>query len=224
MKLHVVILAAGHGNRMKSTLAKVLHPLGGIPMLERIIRTAQALNPYKIHVIYGKHTDNLATALPHLAVNWVCQKKQLGTGHALLQALPFCDDQDRVLSLFGDGPLVSDTLLKKLLKETPQDELGLVVAEYDNPTGFGRIIRNEIGQITGIVEEKDTNPHEKKIQEINTGILTAPVHLLKQWLPHLKNKNAQHEYYLTDIVSTAVQQGHAVGGILISLLTQKPAI
>lgn len=213
MKLHVVILAAGHGNRMRSNLAKVLHPLGGIPMLERIINTVRTIRPYKIHVIYGNRSDDLPSILSHLPVNWVCQKKQLGTAHALMQALPFCQDNARILSLFGDVPLISATTLKKLLHETPLNELGLVVTEHNDPTGFGRIIRNEVGSIIDIVEEKDATKEEKKIKEVNTGILTAPAKLLKQWLPHLKNKNAQKEYYLTDIVSIAAQNGCAIGGI-----------
>ena len=214
MKLHVVILAAGHGSRMHSTLTKVLHPIGGIPMLERIIHTSQQLKPYKVHVIYGNNTDNLPKALPHLPISWVFQKKQLGTGHALLQALPLCGEKDRILVLSGDTPLITAATLKNLLSETPANEIGLVVTEQQNPTGFGRIVRNEIGQMVRIVEEKDATLDEKKIKEINTGILTAPAKLLKQWLPLLKNDNAQKEYYLTDIISIAVQQNHTVGGIV----------
>jgi bifunctional UDP-N-acetylglucosamine pyrophosphorylase/glucosamine-1-phosphate N-acetyltransferase len=213
MNLNVVILAAGHGNRMQSDLAKVLHPIGGIPMLERIVNTVQLLKPHQIHIVYGNHTDNLRSILSHLPVNWVCQKKQLGTAHALMQALPFCHENDRLLSLFGDVPLISTPTLKQLLDETPETGLGIVVTEYNNPTGFGRIIRNEMGQIIKIVEEKDATCEEKKIKEVNTGILTASAHMLKEWLPKLKNKNAQHEYYLTDIISVAAHNGYSIGGV-----------
>jgi bifunctional UDP-N-acetylglucosamine pyrophosphorylase/glucosamine-1-phosphate N-acetyltransferase len=214
MKLHVVILAAGHGKRMRSSTIKVLHTIGGIPMLEHVILTAKKLHPYQIHVIYGQHSSHLLDIFSRLHVHWICQQKQLGTGHAVLQVLPFCDTEDRVLVLFGDTPLIPYTLLDKLLTQTPSNELGLITAISDDPTGLGRIIRNNMGQITRIVEEKDTSASEKKIKEINTGMLTAPAALLKQWLPDLKNNNAQREYYITDIIATAAEQGYGVSSVL----------
>jgi len=213
MHLHVIILAAGRGKRMKSDIAKVQHPLGGVPMLERVVRTAQALHPQQIHIIYGNHGDHLKDELNYLPVNWVFQKEQKGTGHAVMQALPFCKKGERVLVLYGDVPLISEITLKQLLKETPENGLGLVVAEFENPTGLGRIVRNEMGNIVAIVEEKDANAQEKQIREINTGILTATTNHLKEWLPKLKTSNRQQEYYLTDIVELAVKDGIYVGGV-----------
>jgi len=214
MGLSIVILAAGKGERMASDIPKILHPLGGIPLLERVVSTVQALKADKIHIVYGNGGSAVHDELSYLPVHWVRQEEQLGTGHAVLQALPHCKDDDQVLVLYGDVPLISLKTLRHLLKNTPHTGLGLVVAELENPTGLGRIIRNEMGNIVRIVEHKDATPTQLKICEINTGIMTATVQRLKNWLPQLKNSNCQKEYYLTDIVALAVADGYPVGGIM----------
>lgn len=214
MRLTVVILAAGKGKRMASNIPKVLHSLGGIPLLERVVKTAQTLNADKIHVVYG--TDDgrqVREKLSYLSVNWVEQEKQLGTGHALLQAIPLCSDEDQILVLYADVPLISSQTLTYLLQNTPTDGLGLVATESPNPQGFGRIIRDEYGNIIEIVEHKDAHDQQRKICEINTGILTASAKNLKNWLPYITNNNRQKEYYLTDMVALASAMGFAVKSV-----------
>ena len=214
MGLNVVVLAAGNGKRMASQLPKVLHPIAGVSMLERVVTTAQALKPDVIHVIYGNGGELVPTTLKHLSVNWIKQDEQLGTGHAVSQALPFCNPKDKVLVLYGDVPLISIRTLRQLSRDTPNNGLGIVVTELKDPSGFGRIIRNEMGNIIAIIEHKDATPAQRKIREINTGILTTSAKHLKNWLPKLKNENKQGEYYLTDIVELAVDNGHPVGGVM----------
>ena len=214
MGLKVVILAAGKGKRMASNVSKVLHPLGGIPLLQRVVNTAESLNPDDIFVVYGNGGSYVRDQLSDLAVTWVKQDEQLGTGHAVLQAIPACKHNDNVLVLYGDVPLITTKTLKQLLKDTPRNGLGLMVTELEDPSGFGRIIRNEMGNIVAIVEEKDATNVQRRIKEINTGIISASAKLLKSWLPVLKNNNKQQEYYLTDIVALAVSSGHPVGGIM----------
>lgn len=214
MGLNVVILAAGKGTRMKSDIPKVMHKLAGVPMLERVVNTACELSPKSIQVVYGNGGDQVREALAHLPVKWVLQEEQLGTGHAVMQALPHCDDDDRILVLYGDVPLISSETLSQLVHNTADQAVGLVVTLLEDPTGMGRIVRDEMGNITAIVEHKDANEQQLKIKEINTGICTTSVRNLNTWLPALKNNNAQGEYYLTDIVSQAVQDGVSVGGIL----------
>ncbi len=214
MGLSVIVLAAGNGKRMFSGVPKVLHELAGVPMVERVVRTAEQLNPDSIHVVYGSGGAQVRQSLTHLPVNWIKQEERQGTGHAVSQAVPFCHKDDQVLVLYGDVPLISEETLSKLLQQTPDSALGLVIIDKKNPSGLGRIIRNELGNITAIVEEKDATELEKKITEVNTGILTASVKQLQKWLPQLKNDNKQNEYYLTDIVSFAVRDGIAVGGVI----------
>ena len=192
---------------------KVMHALGGIPMIERVVATAQSLNPIGIHVVYGNGGETLRDAFPNLPVSWVFQKEQLGTGHAVIQALPDCRDDERVLVLYGDVPLISVNTLRLLLKETPKDGIGLLVTKVDNPAGFGRIVRDHDDNIVGIVEEKEATSTQRAIEEINTGIVTAPAKFLKTHLPRLSNKNAQKEYYLTDMISLAVEAGIPVRGV-----------
>lgn len=213
MSLSIVILAAGSGSRMKSNLPKVLHPLGGMPMLERIINTAQELNPKSIHIVYGARGEQVKQSMSHCDVNWVYQDQQLGTGHAVMQVMPELDTKDQVVVLFGDVPLISANTLRKLIDETPLNGLGVIISELDDPTGFGRIIRNDTGNIIRIVEQRDGNEKELDIKEINTGIMTGSVEHFKDWLPQLKDCNAQKEYYLTDIVSLAVNDGFYVGAV-----------
>lgn len=212
MGLHIVILAAGKGQRMMSDLPKVLHPLGGKPLLERVVNTAQQLAPQAIHVVYGNGGSMVSQTLRHLPVNWVEQSQLLGTGHAVAQALPHCGDAEKILVLYGDVPLIAVESLKTLLEKTPADGLGLIVAELANPQGFGRIIRDDHGHIVAIVEQRDANVQQQAIKEINTGIITTSTRNLKKWLPQLKNTNHQQEYYLTDIIALAAQEGLAIYG------------
>src|SRR3990167_9703787 len=213
MTLHVIILAAGNGKRMNSDIPKVLHRLAGVALLEHVIRTAKTLDA-SVHVVHGNGGSRVQETLNYLDVHWVKQEEQLGTGHAVLQAMPFCEDSDQILVLYGDVPLISTRTIKQLLKDTPPNGLGLVITELKDPSGFGRIIRNEMGNILAIVEDKDANEQQLKIREINTGILTAKARLMKKWLPALKKENKQSEYYLTDVVSLAVDDGHPVGGVM----------
>lgn len=213
MSLSIVILAAGSGKRMRSGVPKVLHQLAGKPMLEHVVNTAEQLNPEEIFVVYGNGGDLVPTAMQHLPIKWVLQETPKGTGHAVLQALPQVNQQHQVLVLYGDVPLISLATLQRLIDNTPKNAVGLVVAEFNNPTGFGRIIRNDMGNIVAIIEEKDTNEQQKKIREINTGILTTSAKHLGEWLPKLTNHNNQGEFYLTDIIAMAEQDGISVGGV-----------
>jgi len=202
MGLHIIILAAGEGKRMHSRLPKGLHQLGGETLLARIVATAQALGPDGVHVVHGDERV-LPAQLPTLAVNWVLQTEQLGTGHAVATAIDGLQPKDQVLVLAGDVPLISPKTLRPLLAQAPAEGLGLVVAQFVDPQGLGRMIRDTAGHITGIVEERDATAAQRKIQEINAGILTASVKLLKTLLPKVTNKNAQGEYYLTDVIALA---------------------
>jgi bifunctional UDP-N-acetylglucosamine pyrophosphorylase / glucosamine-1-phosphate N-acetyltransferase len=213
MALKIVVLAAGKGSRMFSVLPKVMHTIAGVPMLERVVRTAQKLNPQEIFVVHGLGSGTkVVEFMDYLPVTWVAQKEQLGTGHAVQQVLPLCNSDDRLLVLYGDVPLISEEILNELLKSTPMQGLGLIVTEMKDPTGFGRIVRNELGNILQIVEHRDADSEQLKLKEINTGIMIASIEHLNSWLPKLKNKNHQKEYYLTDIVAIAVSEGVAIGG------------
>jgi len=206
MSFSVVILAAGKGTRMYSDLPKVLHPLGGKPMVKHVIDTCKELGAENIHLIYGHGADEMKLALADEPVHWIEQKEQLGTGHALAQASPFFKDDEQILVLYADTPLIKPATLRMLLDTQPTNVKGisLLTVKLDNPTGYGRIIRNKFnGRISAIVEEKDATESEKKITEVNTGILVATGGDLKIWLAALKNDNAQGEYYLTDIISMA---------------------
>lgn len=206
--MNVVILAAGMGKRMQSALPKVLHPLAGKPLLSHVLDTARSLSASQLCVIYGhggaavldmlaKQPEKVATAL---------QEPQLGTGHAVMQALPELDDSAATLILYGDVPLTTSASLQALVDVAGKDKLGILTVVQDDPTGLGRIVR-ENGEIVRIVEQKDANEAERAIKEINSGILVVPTARLKQWLGALKNNNAQGEYYLTDIVAMAVADG-----------------
>ncbi len=205
MALQVVILAAGLGQRMRSSLPKVLHLLAGKPLLAHILETAQALQPQQIHVVYGHGGEQLKAQFAHYPIHWVEQRQQLGTGHALQQALPHLAEQDQVLSLYGDVPLLSLHTLQQLLQQTPKHGLGLVTAQAPNPYGLGRMVRGAQGQVLAIVEERDATPEQRQLTEIYSGILTTSVHHLQQWLPQLQANNAQNEYYITAIIPLAVQ-------------------
>lgn len=217
MHLNVVILAAGEGKRMSSTLPKVLHQIGGKPMLARVIATAASLKPNKILVIHGKNGDRVKKELEHLNVKWVHQAEQLGTGHAVLQALPHCINNSQTLILCGDVPLLTKNLLQKLITATSPTEIGMIVANLDNPEGFGRIIRNNENEVTGIVEQKDANEKQLNIKEINSGIFLVPTILLKKYLPKLSAQNKQGEYYLTDIISLAVKEQRSIKSVTATM-------
>lgn len=210
--LSVVILAAGKGTRMYSDLPKVLHPLAGKPMVQHVIDTALKLGAQNVHLVYGHGGDLLKEKLSDQPLNWVLQAEQLGTGHAMQQAAPdFSDDED-VLMLYGDVPLISGETLQRLLAAKPQGGIGLLTVKLANPTGYGRIVR-ENDNVVGIVEHKDATAEQHKINEINTGILVASGRDLKRWLGKLNNNNAQGEYYITDIIALAHQEGHRIEAV-----------
>ncbi len=207
MKLGVVILAAGQGTRMRSNLPKVLHHLAGRPLLQHVISTARQLSPERIVVVYGHGGEQVREAHPEPELIWVEQAEQLGTGHAVEQALPELQSLDRVLVLYGDVPLITAATLTELLQAASGTDLALLTAELDDPNGYGRIVRNDKGAVLRIVEQKDASAGEQAIREINTGFLVADCTKLATWIERLENSNAQGEFYLTDIVELAVAGG-----------------
>ncbi|MET3434224.1 bifunctional UDP-N-acetylglucosamine pyrophosphorylase/glucosamine-1-phosphate N-acetyltransferase [Herbaspirillum seropedicae] len=204
--MNIVILAAGMGKRMQSSLPKVLHPLAGKPLLGHVIDTARALAPSRLCVIYGHGGDAVPQAFADGDLAFARQEPQLGTGHAVMQALPHLEDGVPTLVLYGDVPLTTAASLQRLLAAAGQDKLGVLTVTLDDPTGYGRIVR-ENGKITRIVEQKDASPAERAITEVNTGIIVAPTARLRDWLAKLSNDNAQGEYYLTDVIAAAVADG-----------------
>ncbi len=204
--MNVVILAAGMGKRMQSDLPKVLHALGGKPLLSHVIDTARQLSPSRCCVIYGHGGDAVPSRLAADDLHFVLQEPQLGTGHAVMQAVPVLDDEAPTLVLYGDVPLTTLDTLKTLVATAGSDKLAVLTVMLDDPTGYGRIVR-EHQRIVRIVEQKDANDTERTIREVNTGILVAPTRKLKAWLSRLSNDNAQREYYLTDIIAQAVNDG-----------------
>lgn len=203
--LDVVILAAGHGKRMYSDVPKVLHKLAGKYLLQYIVETVNKLSPQSIYVIYGNGGNQVPSSLSNLTVTWVKQKEILGTGHAVLQALPqIKNDTHHVLILLGDTPLIHASTLKKLIFNTKANEIGLITLKTPDPSGLGRILRNVKGEVIKIIEEKEATANQKNINEVNSGIFCVPANFLKKWLPNLKKMNAQGEYYLTDIIEMAV--------------------
>lgn len=215
MGLHIVILAAGRGQRMRSTLPKVLHTIAGQSMLEHVISTAQLLQPEKIHVIIGHGAETIQAACQDLQVNWITQTEQLGTGHAVLQALPHIPKKAQILVLYGDVPLLRAETLQALLQITQADALGLLVATVPNPHGLGRILRDPQNQITAIIEEKDANSKQRDITEIYSGICCTTASNLQRWLPQLTDKNAQSEFYLTDIIRFAHAAQHTITSLSV---------
>lgn len=229
MNLHIIILAAGQGKRMYSNTPKVLHQIAGKPMLERVVDTALQLNPDAIHIIYGHGGEHIRKSLPDLPVNWVHQAEQLGTGHAVMQALPHIPPQTQVLVLSADVPLIQASTLHALVEcskvtENHQSVLALLVAHLDDPSGLGRIIRTNQGKVSAIVEEKDANEQEKNIQETYTGICCANSTDLGRWLPLLGNKNAQGEYYLTEIIALAVASNTSIKTLTITDCTETQGV
>ncbi|MDX9666060.1 bifunctional UDP-N-acetylglucosamine diphosphorylase/glucosamine-1-phosphate N-acetyltransferase GlmU [Pseudomonas sp. P5_152] len=209
MSLEIVILAAGQGTRMRSALPKVLHPVAGNSMLGHVIHSARQLQPERIHVVIGHGADAVRERLAADDLNFVLQDQQLGTGHAVAQAVPFIT-ADTVLILYGDVPLIEVETLQRLLTHVAPQQLGLLTVELDDPTGYGRIVRDSAGKVTAIVEQKDANETERAITEGNTGILAVPFERLGDWMSRLSNNNAQGEYYLTDVIAMAVSDGLVV--------------
>ncbi|MGC3962792.1 MAG: bifunctional UDP-N-acetylglucosamine diphosphorylase/glucosamine-1-phosphate N-acetyltransferase GlmU [Rhodocyclaceae bacterium] len=205
--MQIVILAAGQGKRMRSRLPKVLQPIAARPMLAHVLDTARQLSPARICVVYGHGGEHVRAALAAPDIVWAEQAQQLGTGHAVQQALPALDDEGMALVLYGDVPLTRPETLQALVDAAGGQGVGLLTVTMDQPTGYGRIIRNTVGAVQAIVEEKDATPEQRLVREVNTGILCAPVAQLRAWLGRLSNNNAQGEYYLTDIIAMAVADG-----------------
>ncbi|PSW11699.1 bifunctional N-acetylglucosamine-1-phosphate uridyltransferase/glucosamine-1-phosphate acetyltransferase [Photobacterium sanctipauli] len=212
MSFSAVILAAGKGTRMYSNLPKVLHTLAGKPMAKHVIDTCAGLGANQIHLVYGHGGDQMQSVLADEPVNWVLQAEQLGTGHAVNQACPAIADDEKVLILYGDVPLISSETLDNLLDAQPSGGIALLTVVLDDPTGYGRIVRRN-GPVVAIVEQKDATEEQKLIKEINTGVMVANGGDLKRWLAALKNDNAQGEYYLTDIIEAAHNEGRAVEAV-----------
>ncbi|STY62979.1 bifunctional UDP-N-acetylglucosamine diphosphorylase/glucosamine-1-phosphate N-acetyltransferase GlmU [Mannheimia haemolytica] len=211
-QLSVVILAAGKGTRMYSDLPKVLHPVAGKPMVKHVIDTAKQLDAQQIHLIYGHGADLLKARLSEEPVNWVFQAEQLGTGHAMQQAAPFFADDENIVMLYGDAPLITKATLECLIAAKPENGIALLTVELENPTGYGRIIR-ENGSVVAIVEQKDANEAQLKVKEVNTGVMVASGASFKKWLKNLNNNNAQGEYYITDVIAMANQEGFKVQAV-----------
>ncbi len=207
MGLSVVILAAGQGTRMRSALPKVLHQLADKSLLEHVINSAKELGADDIHVVYGHGGDAVPDALSHCDVDWIKQKQQLGTGHAVAQAVPHIPAERQVLVLYGDVPLTSVETLKNLIELGRQSGFGLLTISLEDSSGYGRIVRDETAAVKRIVEHKDATESERQIKEVNTGILAVSRENLARWLEQLDNNNSQGEYYLTDIIAMAVADG-----------------
>ncbi len=211
--LHIVILAAGEGTRMKSSLPKVLQPLGGRPMLTHLLDTAGALDPQGIHVVIGSGADAVSSACAAYDVNWVLQDERRGTGHAVIQAMPHVPDDAAVLVLLGDHPLIPATLLSEMVADYISP-LALLTMEPADPHGYGRILRDPGGNIIGVIEESDAGPEQRRIPEVNTGIIMADADRLRSWLKRLECDNAKREYYLPDIFELARAETGEIQGKL----------
>jgi bifunctional UDP-N-acetylglucosamine pyrophosphorylase/glucosamine-1-phosphate N-acetyltransferase len=210
MPLSVVILAAGQGKRMNSELPKVLQPLAGRPLLGHVLNAAAALGADAIHVVYGHGGERVRAAFSDAPIVWSLQGEQLGTGHAVMQAMPAIADDHLVLVLYGDVPLVDPATLKDLVARGGERSLAVLSVMLEDPTGYGRVLRDNANNVYRIVEQKDATRKEQSVRECNTGLMVAPAGALKRWLNALRNDNAQGEYYLTDIVTSAVRDGFKV--------------
>ena len=211
--LEVIILAAGKGTRMRSAIPKVLHKLAGKPLLEHVVATARKLSPTKIHVVVGHGSEQVSAAVSGDDVTCHKQQNQLGTGHAVAQALPQCDPASNVLILFGDVPLMSAKTLQNLLASTT-DAPSVLAAHIPDPTGYGRVIRDAHQRFVEIVEEKDASEEQRAVQEVNTGVIAAPASLLTTLLSGVNNQNAQAEYYLPDVLGLAREDGMTVNVVV----------
>ncbi len=220
MKLNVVILAAGKGSRMKSKLPKVLQPLAKKPLLSHVLKTSLALSTTKVVVVYGHGGEEVKSLISKefssAPLVWAEQKEQLGTGHAVLQAVEYLEEDSKTLILYGDVPLISKTSLESFIDNTTGIPCGILTVNLPDPTGYGRIIRDDAGAVVEIVEEKDADNTQKQIKEVNTGIMLVDSGLLKKYLPQLKNQNAQGEYYLTDMVKVTSQNNVDINATTIS--------
>jgi len=214
MPLDIVILAAGQGTRMNSSVPKVLHPVAGKPMLQHVIDAARQFGDAGLHVVIGHGADQVREAIVSENIHWALQAEQLGTGHAVQQALPYLQADSTVLVLYGDVPLVNISTLKQLVMLVEENAMALLTVELDNPSGYGRIVRATDGAIQAIVEHKDASEIQRVIREVNTGIMAVPQRHLKKWLAELKNNNAQKEYYLTDVVAFAQRDGVMVNALV----------
>ncbi|MDO6764232.1 bifunctional UDP-N-acetylglucosamine diphosphorylase/glucosamine-1-phosphate N-acetyltransferase GlmU [Agarivorans sp. 1_MG-2023] len=212
MNFSVVILAAGKGTRMRSTLPKVLHKLADKPMVQHVIDTAKRLKPDAIHLIYGHGGDLIQQQIQDPSLNWVEQAEQLGTGHAMQQAAPHFVANQPVVMLYGDTPLISEQTIQRLIEALPNNGIGLLTVDQADPTGYGRIVR-ENGSVAAIVEHKDATPEQLAITEVNTGVLVANSNDFTRWLAQLSNDNAQGEYYVTDIIEMATKEGNVVQAV-----------
>jgi len=210
MKLGILVLAAGKGKRMRSRLPKVLHSLAGRPLLAHVLDTAQALEAARVGVVYGHGGELVPRRMADYDCIWVEQAEQRGTGHAVMQAMPHMQDMDRILVLYGDVPLMRPTTLRRLMETAAATDLGVLTAVLEDPTGYGRIVRDTVGRVVRIVEQRDATADELRIDEVNTGFLVADRARLDDWLARIGNHNAQGEYYLTDILALAVDSGVAV--------------
>ncbi len=220
MPLSVVILAAGQGKRMKSDLPKVLQPLSGRPLLGHVLDTAAGLNAAATYVVYGYGGEQVLKAFEGGGVQWVLQAEQHGTGHAVMQAMPAIPDDHLVLILYGDVPLVQLDTLARLVAAAGENAVSLLSVMLPDPTGYGRIVRDGAGNVVRIVEHKDANAKERNIHESNTGLMCVPAGRLKAWLAALRNDNAQGEYYLTDIIVSAVRSGCEVHAVVAPTVTE----
>jgi bifunctional UDP-N-acetylglucosamine pyrophosphorylase/glucosamine-1-phosphate N-acetyltransferase len=216
----VVILAAGQGKRMNSALPKVLQPLAGKPLLSHVLECAASLGSAATHVVYGHGGELVRTTLGAAPVHWVLQAEQLGTGHAVQQAIPQVPDDHVVLVLYGDVPLVRADTLRQLLALVSTRSMALLTVMLDDPTGYGRVVRNRRGEVQRIVEEKDASAAQRRLREGNSGVLAAPAKLLKRWLAKLKADNSQREYYLTDIIAMAVKDKMQVMPLVAPTVTE----
>jgi bifunctional UDP-N-acetylglucosamine pyrophosphorylase/glucosamine-1-phosphate N-acetyltransferase len=213
--MQITILAAGQGKRMNSRLPKVLQPIAGQAMLSHVLSTSRSLGPRTLCVVVGHGGDQVRAALAAPDIVWAEQAQQLGTGHAVQQAMPMLGDEGAVLVLYGDVPLIRAQTLHKLVEAAGSSRVALLTVNLADPSGYGRIVRNLNGQVVAIVEEKDASAEQKGIGEVNTGIMCVPSSLLRGWLGRLQNNNAQAEYYLTDIIGMAVGDG-------VEVVTQQP--
>ena len=212
MPISVVILAAGKGTRMRSDLPKVLHPIAKKPMVQHVIDTVKQLDVNDIHLVYGHGAELLKSRIKDDKLDWVLQAEQLGTGHAVQQAADQFKADEQILILYGDVPLISQETLTHLCQSQPEGGIGLLTVHLDDPTGYGRIERID-GDVSAIVEQKDASQNQREIKEVNTGILVASAHDLRRWLPALRNDNAAGEYYITDIIKMAHQEGRIVSTV-----------
>lgn len=214
MKSFPIILAAGQGTRMRSSLPKVLHSIGGKSMLQHVIDACSVLDFNKLAVVYGHGGEKVQQAIHDAHIEWVLQAEQKGTGHAVAQTIELIDDNDHVVIAYGDVPLIKPDTLKALVDKLKESDLAVLTTYLDDPFGYGRIARNENGQITAIVEEKDATDEIRKVNEVNTGFIAAKGKDLKRWLQQLSPDNAQGEYYLTDCISLSVEEGGNVQSVV----------